>query len=64
MAVWKAGRRLPTDAATDMIRLVGTRATYTISIPCRIEAEHDSCTRSLSSFISGTARSIQLWVAR
>ena len=26
-AVWNAGRRLPTDTATDMMRRVGTRAT-------------------------------------
>ena len=36
-----------------MIRLVGTRATYTISVPSSTAAETDSSTRSDSASMDG-----------
>jgi hypothetical protein len=40
-----------------MILCVGTRSTYTMSVPSSTEAEHDSRTCSTSPSITGSAKS-------
>ncbi len=61
MDVAYAGKRVPTEIATVIIRLVGTRATYTMWSPSSTEIDDDSRTRATSSSrcgdaISGIAR--------
>ena len=52
-----AGRRAPTARETDMIRFVGTRATYTISMPSSTVIEQDSCTVATTSSMVACATS-------
>jgi hypothetical protein len=57
MEVAYAGSRAPTPRATVMMRLVGTRATYTMSGRSRVAIEQDSWVFALSSSMNGPASS-------
>src|SRR4051794_27513217 len=52
-----AGNRVPTLIATVMMRLVGTRATYTMSSPSRTDTDDDSRTSATSRSRCGSATS-------
>ena len=56
MDVGYAGRREPRASEIVMIRVVGTRATYTMSGPSSTDMEEDS-------FTSSTSRSMGVWAS-
>ena len=59
-----AGSRVPTASVMLMIRRVGTRATYTMSVSSSTEIEHDSFTWATSSSMCGCATSGRLRLDR